>query len=108
MSTPTKISVTVFTVRRFDCWVAYCPALKLYGFSEEGEDAALDDFDSAIDTFLQLQRKSGKINETLTTLGWKRHDRTFDVPKRNFTSTVSPFRDQNAKSTNRQIPVPMA
>lgn len=108
MATPTKISVTVFTVKRHDLWVAYCPALKLYGFSEHGEDAALDDFDSAIDTFIQVQAQLGKIHETLNALGWKRDDHKYNVPTRSYQSTVSPFRGEGARSTNRQIPIPAA
>ena len=108
MSTPTKISVPVFTIQRHGLWVAYCPVLKLYGFSENGENAALDDFDNAIETFIQVQAKLGKLHETLTTLGWKRRDHNYDVPRRNFQSTVSPFRGEAARSTNRQIPIPAA
>ena len=108
MSQPTKISVTVFTVQRHECWVAYCPALKLYGFSEQNEGAALDDFDKAIDTFLKVQDQLGKLKETLATLGWKRHDHRYDVPKRKYISTVSPFRGEGARSINRQIPIPAA
>jgi hypothetical protein len=106
MSKPTKIVVTVFSVKRHDCWIAYCPALKLYGFSEQGEDAALDDFDSAIETFIMVQQQTGKLDETLTTLGWKKHNHAYGVPARSFKSSISPFRGENARTSDRQIPIP--
>jgi hypothetical protein len=104
MSTPTKISVTVFTVQRHGCWVAYCPALKLYGYSEQDEGSALDDFDKAISAFVEIQTQLGKIHETLTSLGWGRRDHSYKVP-REYKSTISPFRGESAHSTTRQIPI---
>jgi|GEM_PF-6451357 hypothetical protein len=106
MNTPTQIIVTVFTTKRLDCWVAYCPALKLYGFSQDSEGAALDDFDKSIEIFLEVQHEIGKIDETLTTLGWKRNKEAYSAPARRFTSTVSPFRGEGARSNNRKIPIP--
>ena len=101
-----KIQVKVFTVQRHGCWIAYCPALKLYGFSQSGETAALDDFDRAIDTFVSVQSETGKLDETLKTLGWEKHDRQLAAPNRRYESSVSPFRNEELHFTHRQIAIP--
>lgn len=55
MKSKVSVELPVFTGQRHGCWIAYCPPIKLYGYSETDEKGALDDFDKAVDTFFHVQ-----------------------------------------------------
>jgi hypothetical protein len=78
---PNEISVPVFLSERKGYWIAYCPVLKLYGYSKESGDAAYKDFDKAIITFFHVQNTLGTLNQTLLNLGWTRDDGRVSAPQ---------------------------
>lgn len=102
MNNNIKISVNVIVTKRTKFWVAYCPVLKTYGYSDKSKDAALKDFDDAIKTFCHVQATLGTLNKTLLNLGWRRVEDSILAPKLN--SHISPFRSKAA--TSRQINIP--
>jgi len=102
-----KISVPVFTVERKGCWVAYCPVLKIYGYSQKDEKTALQDFDNAIDTFFHVQGTLGTLNNTLLKLGWTRHDHKVAAPTNQYNSAFSPYREKSTYKA-REISLPSA
>lgn len=107
MSKPYKISVPVLVVKRRDLWIAYCPFLKLYGYSEQSKDAAKDDFDKAIDTFFEIHATLGTLNQALLSLGWTRGNDKVNAPTKNFNSQISPFRNPDkVEQSERQIAIP--
>lgn len=100
-----NIQVQVVVFKRQKYWIAYCPALKTYGYSKEDAEDALKDFDNAIDTFLHVQETLGTLNQTLLKLGWKRGNKTIEAPKY-FNSDLSNNRGRNSRKRERQISIP--
>lgn len=102
MKNKIEISVPVIVTKRKKYWVAYCPILKTYGYSDKDKGSALKDFDSAIETFFHVQNTLGILNQTLLNLGWKRKEKALTLPKIN--SHIAPFRQSSP--VNRKINVP--
>lgn len=92
MNNISKIAIPVFSVERHGYWVIYCPILKIYGYSNESEAKAFDDFDKAIETFFFVQKTLGTLNNTLLKLGWRRVDHKVEIPNKEYNSTISPYR----------------
>lgn len=101
-----KISVPVVVLQRKDYWFAYCPFLKTFGYSATDKEAALKDFDAAINTFFYVQAKLGTLNQTLLSLGWKQGRENVAAPDQIISSDFSPYRSASADKTTREILVP--
>ncbi len=102
MDNKIKISVPVVVGKRRKNWVAYCPALKTYGYSDKSKEDALKDFDNAIETFLHVHTTLGTLNKTLLNFGWVRQEKNIKAP-------VISTANKNFKSvskTTRKLDIP--
>lgn len=76
-----EIGVGVAVFKRNKYWIAYAPSLKTYGYSDKSQKVALEDFDKAIDTFIEVHTKLNTLHEVLLKLGWQRKNNDFAEPK---------------------------
>lgn len=97
-----KISVPVVVGKRKRNWVAYCPALKTYGYSDKSKEDALKDFDSAIKTFLHVHTTLGTLNKTLLNFGWVRKEKKIEAPNINLVKTQF----KSPTNTTREVDIP--
>lgn len=102
-----KIQLQLAVYKKRDYWIAFCPALKIFGYSREGEEGALKDFDRAIDTFLYVHEKRNSLENALKNLGWKRDDHHFDIPKF-FNTDLSALTGKTIEQREREIIFPIA
>jgi hypothetical protein len=65
-----KVFIPLSVLQKTNYWIAYCPVLKTFGYSNVSKEAAIKDFDDALATFFHVQDNLGKLDETLRSLGW--------------------------------------
>lgn len=105
MDNELKISIPIATYKKQAYWIAFCPALKTFGYSNESEEKALEDFDRAIETFFYVQGTLGCLGSVLQNLGWSRADaNSLEQPKYFNTDMQNIFPGGHKKE--RQIKVP--
>lgn len=61
-----KIPVSVY--KRSEYWIAYSPALKVFGYSKQNADEALNDFDRALKTFIFVHSELNTFDNDLKNL----------------------------------------
>lgn len=105
MKNTIKIQIQIAVFKKREHWIAYCPALKTFGYSTIGQNEALEDFDIAINTFIDVHTSLNTLNETLLNLGWQRKDHTFDTPKFNL-KTINELRGIESVEQNKKITIP--
>lgn len=98
-----EIQVGIVVTKRKKYWIAYCPALKTYGYSSVSKERALEDLDTALQTFFHVQETLGTLNKTLLNLGWQRGSRSIKAPT-TYSDTL-PFRKPKP-TTTRQVNIP--
>jgi hypothetical protein len=100
-----KVPVVVRQNIENNRWIAYCPILKTYGYSNLSEEDAFSDFDDAIETFFYVQNQLGTLNRTLLNFGWTRKEKElkFEIPS--IHSDLPPFRLKSGQ-TSREINLP--
>ncbi len=101
-----KINVPLIVFKRTKFWLAYCPPLKTYGYSLEGPDHAVEDFDNAIKTFLHVHAKLNTLNEVFLNLGWTRTDDHYDLPKYFNTDIGASRSGSKGEQRNHSISIP--
>lgn len=102
-----RIQVPVAVFKRKEYWIAYSPALKVFGYSKDNLDAALSDFDTAIKTFIHVQTKLNSLNEALLNLGWSRNDGSITQPSY-FNVNMQDLRGVPFEKRNREVSIPAA
>lgn len=70
-------TIVVIAYKKSEYWVAYCPELKIFGFSKKNINDAISDFEIALKTFLEVHAELGTIVKSLIKLGWIRENDTF-------------------------------
>lgn len=80
-------------------WIAYCPSLKVLGYSNENEQGAIDEFNISLDAFFNIHLSDGTLSEALTQFGWN--------PKVSIHSTMfeSNYDKTGLKQNSFEIPV---
>ena len=102
MQNSVKIKLNVVVGKRTNYWVAYCPSLKTYGYSNKSKDDALKDFDDAVKTFLHVHTTLGTLNKTLLNFGWIRKEKQIEAPQINMVKT----KFKSSTHTTRQVDIP--
>jgi hypothetical protein len=97
-----KIKLHVVVGKRTKYWVAYCPSIRTYGYSDKSKEAALKDFDDALKTFLHVHTTLGTLNKTLFNFGWVRKEKKIEAPHIN----MGKNRFKSATETTRQVDIP--
>ena len=64
-----KISVSLFTFKEGDVYIAYCPSLDLSGYDRD-EAKAKADFEIVLADYLSWQMRNGTLREDLAAHGW--------------------------------------
>lgn len=100
-----RIQVPVAVFRRKEYWIAYSPALKVFGYSKDNADSALNDFDVAIKTFVFVQSKLNTLDEALLNLGWSRTDGSINQPLY-FNVNMNDLRGVNFEKRSREVAIP--
>lgn len=65
------ISLNLIVFENNGTWVAYAPNIKTFGYSDEGEKEAINDFSQALRTFFDVHGDSNSIEPALKAFGWK-------------------------------------
>lgn len=65
-----EISVSLFTFKEGDVYIAYCPSLDLSGYDRD-EASAKADFEAMLSDYLSWQMRNGTLRADLTAHGWK-------------------------------------
>lgn len=64
-----EISVSLFTFKQDDVYIAYCPSLDLSGYDRD-ETKAKADFEAMLADYLSWQMRNGTLREDLAAHGW--------------------------------------
>lgn len=70
------VNVSVFAIKDREHYIVYSPELGVYGYSDESDKDATDDFYSAVGFFLTFHEKKNTLHKELIKLGWN-----FEKPK---------------------------
>lgn len=93
--------------KRKQGWIAYCPSLKVLGYSNESEQNAIDEFNISIDAFFNIHLTDGTLGEALTEFGWK--PRVSIDPNSSMPMFETNFGEIGGlKQNSFKIPVPLA
>lgn len=101
-----NIQVPVAVFKRTQYWIAYCPHLKTFGYSEVSSEEALKDFDGAIKTFFYVHVKLNTVEKALLKLGWSSRDGEYDPPKY-FNVNVDELRGIKSTQKSREVQIPV-
>jgi len=52
-------------------WIAEIPQLRIFGYSEQGKDEAIEDLKESLKVFFEIHGEDGTLEEALTSFGWK-------------------------------------
>lgn len=64
-----EISVSVFTFKEGDVYIAYCPSLDISGYDSD-EAKAKADFEAMLADYLTWQMRNGTLRADLSAHGW--------------------------------------
>lgn len=64
-----EISVSVFTFKEGDVYIAYCPSLDISGYDSD-EAKAKADFEAMLADYLTWQMRNGTLRTDLSAHGW--------------------------------------
>lgn len=65
-----EISVSLFTFKEGDVYIAYCPSLDLSGYDRD-IDKAKADFEAMLSDYLLWQTRNGTLRADLEAHGWR-------------------------------------
>lgn len=65
-----EISVSLFTFKEGDVYIAYCPSLDLSGYDQD-EGKAMSDFETMLTEYLSWQLEHGTLRADLVAHGWR-------------------------------------
>lgn len=64
----------ILTKQKDGIWFAYSPVFKSLGYSNESEEAAIEDHDQDVQDFLGVHIRNGSLDRALSNLGWESED----------------------------------
>lgn len=65
-----ELNIGIALDKREGGWIAFCPSLKVLGYSNESKEKAFEDLKLSFNDFFQVHFEDDTLEEALSSFGW--------------------------------------